>query len=585
MKKATMSILAVLLCCGFFAWAQEPNTEPATILAPMPDGIDPVVTPVLLSLPGVGGKDFSESPFFIQDEQVGPILYKTNDGVFACEQNPETGLITVLYVWPNPAVVYQATLQVGKTYRPGRTMGILKIKDTYSHDFQGNTLLPRSKPELKLGITATVVELGSQFKMGQVLQPGSVIAVLEPTVVSHDSVTPSVSEPISFTKMLTGLWESTGLNDFIQMTKLDWTLGVGRIIMIFIGLVLLYLAIFRGFEPLLLVPIGFGAIMSNIPLAGISGPDGLLGILFEGINLGIYPLFIFLGVGAMTDFGPLIANPKTALLGAAAQLGIFGALFLAVALAEFVPGINFSLKDAASIGIIGGADGPTAIFLASRLSPNLLGSIAVAAYSYMALVPIIFPPIIKRLTTKKERLIRMTQLRKVTKLEKVIFPIVIVMLCCLLLPDAAPLISMLMLGNLLKECMCTDRLSDTAQNALCNIVTLILGLTVGSKLSADKFLNMETLGILLLGLFAFSIGTTGGLLLGKLMNKLSGGKINPMIGAAGVSAVPMAARVVNKIGLEDDPQNFLLMHAMGPNVSGVIGSAVAAGVLLQALGH
>jgi oxaloacetate decarboxylase beta subunit len=552
MKKATLSILASLLCFGLLAVAQE---------------------------------EVSRSSFPIQAEQVGPILYKTNDGVFACEQDPASGLITVKYIWPNPAVVYQATLQPGKTYRPGRTMGILKIKDNYNQDSTGKTLEPRSKPELKLGITATVKALGPSFSMGQKLYYGDVIAVLEPNVVYHDSVTPSQSEPISFTHMLKGLWKSTGLNDFIQMTKLDWTLGVGRLIMIGVGLLLLYLAIFRGFEPLLLVPIGFGAIMSNIPLAGIAGPDGLLGILFEGINLGIYPLFIFLGVGAMTDFGPLIANPKTALLGAAAQLGIFGALFLAVLLSQFIPGINFSLKDAASIGIIGGADGPTAIFLASRLSPNLLGSIAVAAYSYMALVPIIFPPIIVRLTSKEERMIRMTQLRKVTKLEKVIFPIVIVMLCCLLLPDAAPLISMLMLGNLLKECMCTDRLSDTAQNALCNIVTLVLGLTVGSKLSADKFLNLETLGILLLGLFAFSIGTTGGLLLGKVMNKLSGGKINPMIGAAGVSAVPMAARVVNKIGLQDDPTNFLLMHAMGPNVSGVIGSAVAAGVLLQALGH
>ena len=582
MKKFTIILFAALLCATLPGWAQEAakvvvDTGNATFAGEvnLQTGevtIEEVEAP-------------NPSEFALQGEKVGPILYKTNDGVFACEQNPATGLITVKYVWPNPAVVYQATLQVGKTYRPGRTMGILKIKDTYNLDANGQKLEPRSKPELKLGITATVKELGPKFAMGQKLHQGDVIAILEPNVVSHDSVTPSASEDISFTHMLKGIWNSTGLNDFIQMTKLDWTLGVGRLIMIGVGLLLLYLAIFRGFEPLLLVPIGFGAIMSNIPLAGIAGPDGLLGILFEGINLGIYPLFIFLGVGAMTDFGPLIANPKTALLGGAAQLGIFGALFLAVVLSEFVPGIHFSLKDAASIGIIGGADGPTAIFLASRLSPNLLGSIAVAAYSYMALVPIIFPPIILRLTSKKERMIRMTQLRKVTKLEKVIFPIVIVMLCCLLLPDAAPLISMLMLGNLLKECMCTDRLSDTAQNALCNIVTLVLGLTVGSKLSADKFLNLETLGILLLGLFAFSIGTTGGLLLGKVMNKLSGGKINPMIGAAGVSAVPMAARVVNKIGLQDDPTNFLLMHAMGPNVSGVIGSAVAAGVLLQALGH
>ncbi|NLF93939.1 MAG: sodium ion-translocating decarboxylase subunit beta, partial [Oligosphaeraceae bacterium] len=277
--------------------------------------------------------------------------------------------------------------------------------------------------------------------------------------------------------MLKNLWASTGINNFIVMTKLDWTLGIGRVIMIGVGLLLVYLAIFKGFEPLLLLPIGFGAVMSNIPLADIAGPDGILGILFQGVNLGIYPLLIFMGVGAMTDFGPLIANPKTALLGGAAQLGIFGALCGAVLISHFTPDyiINFSLKDAASIGIIGGADGPTAIFLASRLSPNLLGSIAVAAYSYMALVPIIFPPIIKALIPVHERKIKMSQLRKVTKLEKVVFPIFITLLCCLLLPDAGPLISMLMLGNLMRECMCVDRLSDTAQNALINIVTIFLG--------------------------------------------------------------------------------------------------------------
>ena len=518
----------------------------------------------------------SKSEFALQAEEVSPIVFKTNDGVFACEQDAATGNITVKYVWPNPAVVYQASLQERKAYRPGRSMAILKIKSTYDTDANGAKIPERSKPELRLGIGATVVSLGENFALGHTLHQGDVIAVISPSIVSHDSVTPSDSQDISAKSMFEGLWKSTGLRDFIEMTKLDWTLGIGRLIMIGVGLLLLYLAIFKGFEPLLLVPIGFGAFISNIPLAGMAGPDGILGILFEGINLGIYPLFIFLGVGAMTDFGPLIANPKMLLLGGAAQFGVFitfiGAVFL-----------GFTSREAASIGIIGGADGPTAIFLASRLSPNLLGSIAVAAYSYMALVPIIFPPIIRVLTTKEERLIRMSQLRPVSKLEKVIFPIVITLLCCFLLPDAAPLISMLMLGNLLRESMCTDRLSDTAQNALCNIVTLILGLTVGSKLSADKFLNIETLGILLLGLFAFSIGTAGGLILGKIMSRLSGGKINPMIGAAGVSAVPMAARVVNKEGLADDPRNFLLMHAMGPNVSGVIGSAVAAGVLLQAL--
>ena len=294
-----------------------------------------------------------------------------------------------------------------------------------------------------------------------------------------------------------------------------------------------------------------------------------------GVQSGVFPLLIFMGVGAMTDFGPLLANPKTALLGAAAQFGIFLALLGAVAM-----GGLFSLEDAAAIGIIGGADGPTAIFLASRLAPNLLGAIAVAAYSYMALVPIIQPPIMKLLTTPEERTIEMKQLRPVSKVEKIIFPLMVLVICLLLLPSATPLIGMLMLGNLMKESCVVDRLSDTAQNALINIVTIMLGLAVGSKLAADKFLNVETLGILGLGLVAFIIGTASGVLLAKLMNKFSKEKINPLIGSAGVSAVPMAARVSNKVGLEANPQNFLLMHAMGPNVAGVIGSAVAAGVLL-----
>jgi len=520
------------------------------------------------------------------DGSVTPVLYKSDDQVFRCEQKAD-GSIVVRYIWPNDAVVYHASVRQGQDIRPGRQLCILKIKNTYRRDGNGNEIPSRSKAEVHSGIAAKVIALNSEnkFAIGQTITQGDVLLTMQPQIIFHDSVTPSTPPEFRFSQMLKNLWKGTGICNFIETTKLDWTLGLGRVLMIGVGLVLIYLAIFRGFEPLLLLPIGFGAVMSNIPLADIAGPDGILGILFQGINLGIYPLLIFLGVGAMTDFGPLIANPKTALLGAAAQLGIFGAMLGAVLISHITPDyiINFSLKDAASIGIIGGADGPTAIFLASRLSPNLLGSIAVAAYSYMALVPIIFPPIIKALTTKKERMIKMTQLRKVTKLEKVVFPIIITLLCCLLLPDAAPLISMLMLGNLLKECMCADRLSDTAQNALMNTVTIFLGLSVGSKLSADKFLNFETLGILLMGLCAFAIGTAGGLLLGKLMSRLSGGKINPMIGAAGVSAVPMAARVVNKVGLEDDPQNFLLMHAMGPNVSGVIGSAVAAGILLQAL--
>jgi len=362
--------------------------------------------------------------------------------------------------------------------------------------------------------------------------------------------------------------------------------GIGQFVMILVGLGLIYLAIAKGFEPLLLLPIGFGAILTNIPVAGIAEgpipgqPGGFLYYFYTiGVQSGVFPLLIFMGVGAMTDFGPLLANPKTALLGAAAQFGIFIALLGALALAK-TGWVDFSIKDAASIGIIGGADGPTAIFLSSRLSPNLLGAIAVAAYSYMALVPIIQPPIMRLFTTEADRKIVMKQLRHVSKTEKIVFPLMVLLICILLLPTATPLIGMLMLGNLMKESMVVDRLSDTAQNSLINIVTIMLGLAVGSKLAAEKFLNANTLGILALGLMAFCIGTASGVLLAKLMNKFSKDKINPLIGSAGVSAVPMAARVSNKVGLESDPQNFLLMHAMGPNVAGVIGSAVAAGVLL-----
>jgi len=363
--------------------------------------------------------------------------------------------------------------------------------------------------------------------------------------------------------------------------------GAGQLVMILVGLGLIYLAIAKKFEPLLLLPIGFGAILTNIPAAGIAEaampgqPAGFLYYFYTvGVQSGVFPLLIFLGVGAMTDFGPLIANPKTALLGAAAQFGIFLALLFALEM-----GGLFTLQDAASIGIIGGADGPTAIFLSSRLSPNLLGAIAVAAYSYMALVPIIQPPIMRLLTTKEERAIEMKQLRHVSKVEKIVFPLMVLLICILLLPSATPLIGMLMLGNLMKESLVVDRLSDTAQNALINIVTIMLGLAVGSKLAADKFLNVQTLGILALGLVAFMIGTASGVGLAKLMNLFSKEKVNPLIGSAGVSAVPMAARVSNKVGLESNPHNFLLMHAMGPNVAGVIGSAVAAGVLLALCGN
>ncbi len=355
----------------------------------------------------------------------------------------------------------------------------------------------------------------------------------------------------------------------------------GQIAMLVVCLLLLYLGIVKKFEPLLLVTIGFGGLLSNIPGAGIAEPGGLLYLAYEvGIKSGAFPLIIFMGVGALTDFGPLLANPKTLFLGAAAQFGIFATLIGALGLTEL--GImDFTLREAAAIGIIGGADGPTAIYVAGKLAPNLLGAIAVAAYSYMALVPLIQPPIMKLLTTESERKIEMTQLRDVSKAERIIFPLLLLLLVALLLPTAAPLLGMLCFGNLMRECGVVDRLSDTTQNALINIVTIFLGLAVGSKLSADQFLVSSTLGILLLGMVAFAIGTASGLLMGKLLNKISSTPVNPLIGAAGVSAVPMAARVANKVGLEANPQNILLMHAMGPNVAGVIGSAVAAGIMIM----
>ena len=437
---------------------------------------------------------------------------------------------------------------------------------------------------------------------------------------------------------LVTLWEGSGL----------YNLELGQAVMIMVGLLLLYLAIYKKFEPLLLVPIGFGGILANIPEAGLAisaldqaievakpavlqqiaaalgatldplanaeawreslkviahdgvAPDQVRaardiavgvgysdGMLYNfykvAIGSGIAPLIIFMGVGAMTDFGPLLANPRTLFLGAAAQFGIFATLFGAVALTSM--GImDFSLNQAAAIGIIGGADGPTSIYVSSVLAPELLGAIAVAAYAYMALVPLIQPPIMRLLTTDKERQIKMTQLRPVSKLEKIVFPLMLLILVALFLPDAAPLLGMFCFGNLMRECGVVERLSDTAQNALINIVTIILGLSVGSKLMAESFLAFETLGILGLGIVAFGIGTAAGVLMAKLMNLVSKMPINPLIGAAGVSAVPMAARVANKVGLESNPHNFLLMHAMGPNVAGVIGSAVAAGVMIKYLG-
>jgi sodium ion-translocating decarboxylase beta subunit len=358
-----------------------------------------------------------------------------------------------------------------------------------------------------------------------------------------------------------------------------------HLLMLSISCVLIYLAIKKGFEPLLLLPIAFGILLANLPLTGImdaplqgsNEPGGLLYYIYMGVKLGIYPSLIFLGIGAMTDFGPLIARPSSLFLGAAAQLGVVVAFVIAIAL-------GFSPQGAASIGIIGGADGPTAIYLTSRLAPELLPAIAIAAYSYMALIPLIQPPIMRLLTTKKEREIKMEQLREVSKLEKIVFPIVVTIGTVLLLPTVAPLIGMLMLGNLFKESGVVERLSETAQNAMINIVTIFLGTTVGATAVADRFLRPETLKIIALGLIAFMFSTVGGVLLGKLMCFLSGGKVNPLIGSAGVSAVPMAARVSQVEGRKANPSNFLLMHAMGPNVAGVIGSAVAAGVLLAMFG-
>ena len=482
----------------------------------------------------------------------------------------QSGEDQINIVMPTDARVMRLDVKIGQWVYAGNNLAVLK-------DSKG------SKFKLRSGVSGRIesfkLQVHKQYAEGEIIGLLRTVPVIMEKV---DSGT-SVDTLPSFEQMLQNLFKSTGTSNLIHGHRLDWTAGLGRIIMIGVGFTLLYLGIRRKFEPLLLVPIGFGAVLSNIPLAGLSEPGGILYYIYEvGISTGIFPLLIFMGVGAMTDFGPMLANPKTALLGGAAQFGIFGTLLGALAL-NAIPGIDFSLRDAASIGIIGGADGPTAIFLASQLSPRLLGAIAIAAYSYMALVPIIQPPIMKLLTSQKEREIEMNQLRYVSTREKILFPLVALTLCALLLPSAAPLIGMFMFGNLAKECGVINRLSDTIQNALINIVTIFLGLGVGSRLAAGEFLNIETLGILILGVIAFSVGTATGVLMAKLMNNLSSVAINPLIGAAGVSAVPMAARVVNQVGLKANSQNHLLMHAMGPNVSGVIGSAVAAGVLLAML--
>ena len=419
-----------------------------------------------------------------------------------------------------------------------------------------------------------------------------------------------------------GLWNDSGFARLFNFAEGGWK----NLVMIAIACVLMYLAIKKQFEPLLLLPIAFGMLLVNLPLSGVMNsptnslvalsPEelqhflagqydqnypvfdmngvyywqhfetgGLLWYLYQGVKFGIYPPLIFLGIGCMTDFGPLISNPKSFLLGAAAQLGIFITYFGARALSlTGIEAISFNAQEAASIAIIGGADGPTAIYLTSKLAPDLLGPIAVAAYSYMALVPIIQPPIMRALTTKKERSVVMEQLRPVSKTEKILFPIFVTLICVLLLPSAAPLIGMLMLGNLFRESGVVERLSKTAQNELMNIITIFLGITVGATANANTFLSFRTVLIIVLGLIAFSVGTAGGVLLGKVMYAVTGGKVNPLIGSAGVSAVPMAARVSQKVGQKENPGNFLLMHAMGPNVAGVIGSAVAAGVLLSLFG-
>ncbi len=371
---------------------------------------------------------------------------------------------------------------------------------------------------------------------------------------------------MDFANVFSALAGSTGLS------ALTW----GNVVMLAVACALIYLAIAKGFEPLLLLPIGFGCLVANLPLTGIMSPGGLFHFLYYGVEHEIFPPLIFLGVGAMTDFGPLLANPSTLLLGAASQLGVFIALLGA----KF---LGFTLREAGSIGIIGGADGPTAIFTTMKLAPHLLGPIAVAAYSYMSLVPLIQPPIMLALTTKKERTVVMEQLRPVSKAEKIVFPVVVAIVVSLLLPMVAPLVAMLMLGNLFRECGVVERLSKTAQNELINIVTIFLATSVGATMNAESFLNLKTIGIIALGLVAFSGGTAAGVLLGKLMYYMSGGKVNPLIGSAGVSAVPMAARVSQVVGQRENPSNFLLMHAMGPNVAGVIGTAVAAGTMLALL--
>ena len=559
MKKITgiFAVLAALLMTGTLS-AQSLSATKVELprQEPMPLTLD--------ALKAAFGKDLKKAE-----------KYSAPDAMF--EYYEARNKLYLVYTWEKPMTIFSHTFGPGMQLAEGSELFAMKPEG-------------RTKGKFTIAANMVCMQMNDSLKSSAYIMPGTVLASFAPAAFFHNSLAENsaAGRLPGWGAAIRGLWESTGICDIISQTRAHfsttWTLGLGRVIMVLIALVLIYLAIVKEFEPLLLLPIGFGALLANIPLAGISGPGGLQHHIYQvGIESGVFPLLIFMGVGAMTDFGPLIANPRLALLGGAAQVGIFGALLGALAL-NAIPGLEFSMKDAASIGIIGGADGPTSIFLCTRLSPSLLGAVAVAAYSYMALVPIIQPPIMKLLTTDAERKIRMKQVRPVSKLEKIVFPIIITLLCLLLLPDAAPLIGLLMFGNLMRECGVVERLSQTAQNALINIVTIFLGIAVGSKLAADQFLSGQTLGILFLGCVAFALATAGGVLFAKLMNVFSKDKINPLIGSAGVSAVPMAARVSNKVGLEYDSQNYLLMHAMGPNVAGVIGSAVAAGVLLKLCG-
>jgi oxaloacetate decarboxylase beta subunit len=453
--------------------------------------------------------------------------------------------------------------------------------------------------------------MGAAFSQRALAQQSQ--GVVHPSIFHPDVKIPGTENgevpTISFGSYLKGLVDSTGIAAFVSPDGEQKTMPNGapmivwgwqKLLMVLVGFLLVYLGAAKDFEPLLLVPIGFGVIFVNLPLAGMGDAgtgvmaangityithQGFLDVIYNaGVGNEFFPLIIFIGIGCMTDFGPLIANPKTAILGGAAQFGVFGTMFF-LAVANFLPGVSFNMKEACAVSIIGGADGPTTIYIAGHLAPHLLATVAVAAYSYMALVPIIQPPIMRFLTTKEERLIRMRQLRPVSKIEKILFPLVVFILTLLLLPSAAPLIGCMMFGNFMRECGAVDRLSNTSQNELMNIVSMFLSLGVGSQMTPEKFLNPNSLIIVVMGLVAFGIATASGLLMAKFMNLFLKEKVNPLIGSAGVSAVPMAARVSNKVGLAEDPGNFLLMHAMGPNVAGVIGTAIAAGVMIATYGN